>query len=202
MSDLFTAVSGEVFSRYAKDQHQRLNYEAFHEFARDFDIFPTVCTQAALYRIFHSLSHFSEQVNPSTPQRSLRRDLSALEVSTMSPRALQHLATTQVAQTIDENLFVEAITLCALYPEQTDRSFERALKRFEEDLSPELARLALTRCLNLVQRMSNSGGPVGLQGGGRNQITLGNEIKSNSLMASGIHALRDLMGVFRSKKTY
>ena len=88
MSDLFTVVTGDIFLRYTRDTNQRMNFEAFHSFSRDHDIFPAVCAQAALYRIFHSLSHFSELVNPSLPQKSLKKDISNLDLSTMSPRAL------------------------------------------------------------------------------------------------------------------
>jgi hypothetical protein len=62
MSDLFVVISGDVFTRYTKggNNSYRMSYDMFNDFARDHDIFPGVCSQAALYRIFHSLSHYAE----------------------------------------------------------------------------------------------------------------------------------------------
>jgi hypothetical protein len=71
MSDLFAVVTGDIFVRYTLKTNSRMSFDAFQTFARDHDIFPGACTQAALYRIFHSLSHFSEQVNPSVPQQAI-----------------------------------------------------------------------------------------------------------------------------------
>ena len=88
MSDLFVVISGDVFAKYTKGNSYRMTYDMFNDFARDFDIFPAVCSQAALYRIFHSLSHYAEQTNPSTPQKALFRNYSQNDVSIMSPRAL------------------------------------------------------------------------------------------------------------------
>ena len=76
-------------------------------------------------------------------------------------------------QTIDENLFVEAITLCALYPDN-NKQFERSLKTFKNEMSLEFSHICLTRCLNLVQRMANSNGLFSSRG----KIT-GSEIKAN-----------------------
>ena len=48
-------------------------------------------------------------------QKAIKKDISSLDLSTMSPRALEKIASKGHAQSIDDNLFVEAITLCALY---------------------------------------------------------------------------------------
>lgn len=64
MTDLFTVVTGDIFVRYTFDSQRKMSFDHFHAFARDHDIFPALCSQAALYRIFHSLSHFSEVIHP------------------------------------------------------------------------------------------------------------------------------------------
>ena len=40
MSDLFLAVTDNIFARYTQETSQRMNFEAFITFARDHDIFP------------------------------------------------------------------------------------------------------------------------------------------------------------------
>jgi len=90
MTDLFTVVTQDIYHRYTLVKGQ-MTFDLFLNFARDHDIFPFECSKAALYRIFHSLSHFSETMNPATSSRELRKQMSNLDISSMSPRALDQL---------------------------------------------------------------------------------------------------------------
>jgi hypothetical protein len=86
---------------------------------------------------------------------------------------------------------VEAITLCALHSD-SNMQFETGLKAFDEEMSHDFGRLCLWRCLNLVQKMTNSNGIFSSRG-----KLAGSELKAN--FADKEH---DLMDAFRAKKCY
>ena len=190
MSVLFPVVTEDVFMKYA-GINQTLNFEGFVNFTRDHDIFPEMLSKAALFRIFHSLSNFSEAINPSVSTRSIRKEMSALDISSMSPRALHTLSSSQ-GNTIDQNLFVEAITLIALYPDEPE--FDKMLRKFTDDLTPTFSHLCLQRCLNLVTRMNNSEGRYAARYGSRQ---LGQELKAQ--LKDREH---DLLAPFRANARY
>lgn len=61
MGDLYQVVSQkdrDIFRTYS-DIGEKMNFHQFLNFARDHDLFPSYCSKAALYRIFHSLSTFN-----------------------------------------------------------------------------------------------------------------------------------------------
>ena len=64
-------------------------------------------------------------------------------------------------ESIDRNLFIEAITLCAIYQEK-DQVLQSALAFYDPSLnqepSPELLRLLLTYALDLVEAMNMADG--------------------------------------------
>jgi hypothetical protein len=119
MGDLFQVVSDNIYPVYSNAKGL-MNFEGFASFSRDHDIFPSLCSKAALYRIFHNLSTFSEAINPVTQVKFLIREMSNLDMSAMSPRALETLQKSAPEMTIDKNLFVEAITLSALSTDDKD----------------------------------------------------------------------------------
>ena len=75
------------FFGYYADRKGLMNFDGFHRFATDFEIFPTVLSKPKLMRFFRSLSGFFE--------------------STAAEEG------TKVADVIDEHLFVEALALAA-----------------------------------------------------------------------------------------
>lgn len=90
MGDLFQVVSDNIYPVYSNAKGL-MNFDRFVSFSRDHDIFPHLCSKAALYRVFHSLSTFSEAINPVAQVKSLVREMSNLDISAMSPRALETL---------------------------------------------------------------------------------------------------------------
>jgi len=79
----------------------------------------------------------------------------------MNPNSQTLTHSRQTVETIDKNLFIEAITLCALYQEK-DKLLQSALARYDPSLnsdpSPELLRLLLTYALDLVESMNQAEG--------------------------------------------
>lgn len=89
-----------------------MTFEEFASFARDYDIFPNVLSKPTLYRIFHTLSQMKEVLQPNQVVASTKRVLKQHSVSFMNPNS-QTLTNSQKQESIDKNLFIEAITLCA-----------------------------------------------------------------------------------------
>ena len=112
MSELFCTLQ-DLYPKYtgscAKGQ---MNFEQFAKFCRDFEIFPRFCSKPALYRIFHALALMKEALKPNTVVKNTKRLLQQNSVSIMNPNS-QTLAQRQAPETIDKNLFIEAVTLCA-----------------------------------------------------------------------------------------
>ena len=148
MSDLHIALA-PIYIRYANSR-DLVFFDTFLAFTKDHDIFPTVCSKAAVSRIFHALSSLRETLNPSLQEMQTLRDLSDLDISQMSPQGIEHMACPRTTQQsyIDQNLFTEAVTLCALYT--TDKTFLKLLKKFDGELCPTLERVSISRCLSLV----------------------------------------------------
>ena len=114
MSELFCTLQ-ELFPKYVGSHSCKLmTFDQFASFARDYDIFPRFCSKPALYRIFHTLALMKEALQPSPLMTSTKKLLSQHSVSTMNPNS-QTLTSRQMTESIDRNLFIEAITLCALY---------------------------------------------------------------------------------------
>ncbi len=58
---------------------------------------------------------------------------------------------------LDRNLFIEAVTLCALFSTPIEKELNKLLVKYKGgDPSSELEHLALTRCINLVSVINNS----------------------------------------------
>ena len=76
----------------------------------------------------------------------------------MNPNS-QTLTFNHSPESIDKNLFIEAITLCALYQEK-DKALTNAVMNFSpkdgQEPSQELLKLCLTYALDLVEAMSNA----------------------------------------------
>lgn len=51
----------------------------------DYDIFPTLCNKAAVYRIFHTMAFMNCIISPDKPLQEARVKLSEFNVSVMSP---------------------------------------------------------------------------------------------------------------------
>lgn len=79
----------------------------------------------------------------------------------MNPNSQTLTHARKAEESIDKNLFIEAITLCAIYQEK-DKVLQSALARYEpslnEEPSPELLRLLLTYALDLVEAMNMAEG--------------------------------------------
>ena len=112
-----------------------MTFAQFAAFARDFDIFPRVCSKPSLYRIFHLLAQMKEVLQPNPVVASTKRVLKQHSVSVMNPNS-QTLTTHQKEETIDKNLFIEAITLCALSHEK-DQVLNAALKAYNPQVDEE-----------------------------------------------------------------
>ena len=98
MSDLHVVLN-PIYQRYASNA--LMQFEQFFEFSKDHDIFPQYQSKANLSRIFHSLAKLRNNIGP----------VSDIEISVIS----QPTDNQKRTQTIDQNLFTEAVTLCALY---------------------------------------------------------------------------------------
>jgi hypothetical protein len=62
MGDLFQVLSESIYHVYQNSKGM-MNFDSFVNFSKDHDIFPSYCSKATLYRIFHSLSSYSGSVN-------------------------------------------------------------------------------------------------------------------------------------------
>lgn len=113
MGELFYALN-DIYPRYTDANTDMMNFEQFLAFCRDHDIFPYVCSKPAIFRIFHALSIMNEALSPTKSFISTRNQLSQFNISVMSPKG-QQVAQNKLTERIDKNLFVEALTLCALY---------------------------------------------------------------------------------------
>ena len=59
--------------------------------------------------------------------------------------------------TLDRNLFIEAVTLCALYHTPNDKVFAKMVDKYNGgDHNSQLEHAAIKKCLNLVATMNNS----------------------------------------------
>ncbi len=89
MSDLHVVLL-PIYPKYC-DNRNLLQFENFLEFARDHDIFPQSCSKASLSRIFYSLARLRESLNPTISEAQIKRDLSELDISVMSPSGLERI---------------------------------------------------------------------------------------------------------------
>lgn len=89
MSDLHQVIAG-IFQKYI-DNHNLMTFEKFLEFAKDHDIFPHESSKGSLYNIFHQLSKIKDSLNPTESITKFRRELSDLDISSMSPRGLERM---------------------------------------------------------------------------------------------------------------
>ena len=161
-----------------------MQFEQFFEFSKDHDIFPQYQSKANLSRIFHALAKLRENIGGGD-----------IEISVIS----QPTEANKRSQTIDQNLFTEAVTLCALYT--NDKQFVAQLREeTDETLSKELLKQSLSRCLHLVSRMNESAGRISGQASNLKQSVhsnLGVQFKTSLLDKNA-----DIMQLFRKKRAY
>lgn len=115
MGELFCALS-DIYPRYCDANSNQMTFDQFLSFCRDHDVFPYICSKPSIYRIFHALSMMNEALQPNKSVISTRKQLDQFNISVMSPRG-QQVTQSKFSEKIDENLFVEALTLCAFYDE-------------------------------------------------------------------------------------
>ena len=84
-----------------------MNFLRFLDFSRDHSIFPTQCSKATLNKIFNLLAI------QTTPQRSSSsvRNVSSINLSTSCYIDVEK----DQSLVLDRRLFIQAVTLCALY---------------------------------------------------------------------------------------
>ncbi len=148
MSILFQVLAGEVYQVYA-DRKSMIKFDNFLEFAKDHDIFPKLVPKAAINTVFQSLAILNETLRvQSSPSKSKIDRLS------VSP----HRGDCVIQQgTLDRNLFIEAVTLCALFHTPHDKAFSDMIKMYNGgDISSNLEHATITKCLNLVANINNS----------------------------------------------
>ena len=80
----------------------RYTIQYIYRFARDFDIFPSICNKATLFRIHSTLSCI-EQSNPQAPFRPLAS--ARLPSKSSKPKSLENY--------IQSQLFIQALALCS-----------------------------------------------------------------------------------------
>ena len=179
-----------------------MSFEQFACFASDYDIFPRFCSKPALYRVFHTLALMKEVLQPNPVVRHTKKLLQQHSVSIMNPNSQTLTHGQYKDESIDKNLFIEAITLCALYQEK-DKFLMQAVSSFDperhEEPSPELMKLLLTYCLDMVDVMNSS------------ERVCKNQVRENKFSKSGVMSnnciginknkftaqARDIMGPFR-----
>jgi len=83
-----------------------MNYETFFKFCRDFGIFPEMCSKIILHTTFYALSSINSQLTETIRYLNVE---GVLEVK-------------QSEEYLDENLFVEALALCALRSKVIDKN--------------------------------------------------------------------------------
>ena len=100
-----------------------------------------------------------EVLQPDPKVRNTKRILQQHSVSIMNPNCQSLTQRLGKEEQIDRNLFVEAITLCALYQEK-DKTLMQAVTSFDpsrhEEPNPNLVKLLLTYCLDMVDAMNSS----------------------------------------------
>lgn len=107
MGELFYALT-ETYARYIDSNQSMMRFEQFIDFTRDFDIFPKLMSKASLYRIFKALALMNDAMSPKKELKNLTMN----SFASLSPKNQQLKAFKN--ELIDENLFIEALTLCAL----------------------------------------------------------------------------------------
>lgn len=141
MSDLHQVLQ-PIYHNYTVDSKGLMLLREFIDFAKDHDIFPSNCSKQALLQIFQALSKLRETLNPTTHESQIKRDLSELEISFMSPSGIDKQSG---LGKIDQNLFTEAVTLCALHT--SDPSFIKQIKSYKgHEPSSLLTQACLSRC--------------------------------------------------------
>jgi hypothetical protein len=160
MGELFYALN-EIYPRYIDPGQTMMKFEQFLNFTRDHDIFPKLCSKAALHRIFHSLALMSEAMSPSRELLTTRSNLEQNSVSVMSPHG-QALTQSLRRELIDENLFVEALTLCAFFTNEPNKELRDRITAYDplthEEPDKKSLRVFLTQSLSLVEVMNKSDG--------------------------------------------
>ena len=117
MSELFCTLQ-DLYPKYVGGSNKNMNFEQLSLFARDYDIFPRFCSKPALYRIFHTLALMKEALQPNQEVKNAKKLLSQHSVSIMNPNSQTLTHARKNEESIDKNLFIEAITLCAIYQEK------------------------------------------------------------------------------------
>ena len=91
-----------------------ISFDKFLEFAKDHDVFPKVVPKSVIFTIFQSLAMLNETLKvQNSPIKSERMNVSPLRKEREQ----------EILGTLDRNLFIEAITLCALYHNPNDKAF-------------------------------------------------------------------------------
>ena len=113
----------------------------------------------------------------------------------MNPKG-QQVTQTKLTERIDENLFVEALTLCSLYDEGNQK-LQKAIAAYEpmlqEEPNPNTLRACLVCAIAMVERMNDSDGVYRDMKSGK---TLGANILCN------MQDKKDLIAGFKKSKKY
>lgn len=102
----------------------------------------------------------------------------------------------KLTERIDENLFVEALTLCALYDE-SNRKLQKAIAAYDpmaqDEPDPQTLHACLACAIAMVERMNESDGVYREMKSGK---------KPGSELLCNMQDKKDLMAGFRSQKKY
>ena len=133
-----------------------MRFEQFLNFTRDFDIFPKLMSKASLYRIFKALALMNDAMSP---KKQVKKQLTMSSFTSLSPKNQQLLAFKN--ELIDENLFIEALTLCAL-DSSHDILLIQAVEQFDprihEEPNKETLKVCLKKCIEFVEHMYQADG--------------------------------------------
>eukprot|EP01022_Parablepharisma_sp_SALTPOND_P033425 TRINITY_DN886_c0_g1_i1.p1 TRINITY_DN886_c0_g1~~TRINITY_DN886_c0_g1_i1.p1 ORF type:complete len:864 (+),score=102.19 TRINITY_DN886_c0_g1_i1:4700-7291(+) len=115
-----------------------MGYETFVKFCRDFGIFPDLCSKLVLHSTFYALAFVNSRIIEGTnPSNCFANNFfldSLSQASQMSVTSVDRAAIRR-GEYLDENLFVEALALCALRSKAFDRdngNIERILHLMEK----------------------------------------------------------------------